>query len=321
MQVLCMGEALIDMLSDRGQPGITDATESFRKFAGGAPANVAVAVAKLGGESYLFGKLGKDQFGHYLHRTLEALEVNTAFTTYSEKGKTALAFVGLDADGERSFDFYIDNAAHTDISEADLVPAFFEKPRIVSFCSGSVSTPELRQVTLSAIDGFKAAGSILCLDINLRPAFWAEPSLAPYFIDEMAKQVDVIKASKEELIELYGESNIDGQIQSWMDCGVSLVLVTDGANPVAFYSHDTNGIYPTPPVSAVDTTAAGDAFVGGFLFTLAEEVQDKASFVAWAGNFESVMSSLRFATRCGAHAVSKYGAFDALPSRSDIELK
>ena len=318
MQVLCMGEALIDMLSTKEQDG-SGTTESFKKFAGGAPANVAVAVAKLGGDSGLFGKLGKDQFGEYLYRTLAELGVSTRFTGFSAQGKTALAFVGLDASGERSFDFYIDNAAHTDLSQADLEPALFAEPRIISFCSGSVSTPELRKVTEKALSQFRDAGSILCLDINLRPAFWDDAAMAPTLISETAAKVDIIKASHEELVELYGQANVEASIQSWLDSGVALILVTDGANPVAFYTRDTNGTYPTPKTQVVDTTAAGDAFVGGFLFTLAGEVQDKASFIHWAANFENILASLRFATQCGAFAVSRYGAFDALADKQQIE--
>ena len=318
MQVLCMGEALIDMLSTKEQ-NATGTTESFKKFAGGAPANVAVAVAKLGGDSGLFGKLGKDQFGEYLYRTLAELGVSTRFTGFSAQGKTALAFVGLDASGERSFDFYIDNAAHTDLSQADLEPALFAEPRIISFCSGSVSTPELRKVTEKALSQFRDAGSILCLDINLRPAFWDDAAMAPTLISETAAKVDIIKASHEELVELYGQANVEASIQSWLDSGVALILVTDGANPVAFYTRDTNGTYPTPKTQVVDTPAAGDAFVGGFLFTLAGEVQDKASFIHWAANFENILASLRFATQCGAFAVSRYGAFDALADKQQIE--
>tara|TARA_Y100001968_G_scaffold42797_1_gene32879 strand:+ start:6281 stop:7249 length:969 start_codon:yes stop_codon:yes gene_type:complete len=313
-----MGEALIDMLSTKEQ-NATGTTESFKKFAGGAPANVAVAVAKLGGDSGLFGKLGKDQFGEYLYRTLAELGVSTRFTGFSAQGKTALAFVGLDASGERSFDFYIDNAAHTDLSQADLEPALFAEPRIISFCSGSVSTPELRKVTEKALSQFRDAGSILCLDINLRPAFWDDAAMAPTLISETAAKVDIIKASHEELVELYGQANVEASIQSWLDSGVALILVTDGANPVAFYTRDTNGTYPTPKTQVVDTTAAGDAFVGGFLFTLAGEVQDKASFIHWAANFENILASLRFATQCGAFAVSRYGAFDALADKQQIE--
>ncbi len=316
MQVLCMGEALIDMLASKEQGG--NGAESFRKFAGGAPANVAVAVAKLGGDSALFGKLGKDQFGVYLHNTLSELGVDTSFTAYSERGQTALAFVGLDADGERSFDFYIDNAAHTDLSEADLVPELFQSPRIVSFCSGSLSTSALRSVTENGLAQFRNAGSILCLDINYRPAFWDDVALAPEIICEAAAQVDMIKASREELIDLYGEDQVDGKIQEWLDRGVSLILLTDGAQPVAFYTRDTDGTYPVPAAKAVDTTAAGDAFVGGFLFTMAQSVSNRESFVRWTGNFENILVTLKFATHCGAVAVSRYGAFDALPDQSHV---
>lgn len=318
MQVLCMGEALIDMLSDRKQRS-GGAVESFRKFAGGAPANVAVAVAKLGGNSALFGKLGRDQFGDYLYQTLRDLGVNTAFTGFSEKGKTALAFVGLDADGERSFDFYIENAAHTDLAECDLTDALFEQSRIVSFCSGSISMPRLREVTGVAIDRFRQAGSILCLDINLRPAFWDDASKAPTLISDTAKKVDVIKASREELVALYGESHVENMIQRWLASGVSLILVTDGGSPITFYSQDTDGTFPTPKTQVVDTTAAGDAFVGGLLFKLAGEVTDSESFRDWVGNFENVLDAIRFAAGCGAFAVSRYGAFDALPNIQQLK--
>ena len=195
----------------------------------------------------------------------------------------------------------------------------FAEPRIISFCSGSVSTPELRKVTEKALSQFRDAGSILCLDINLRPAFWDDAAMAPTLISETAAKVDIIKASHEELVELYGQANVEASIQSWLDSGVALILVTDGANPVAFYTRDTNGTYPTPKTQVVDTTAAGDAFVGGFLFTLAGEVQDKASFIHWAANFENILASLRFATQCGAFAVSRYGAFDALADKQQIE--
>jgi len=318
MQVLCMGEALIDMLATKEQNG-SGTIESFRKFAGGAPANVAVAVAKLGGDSALFGKLGKDQFGHYLHQTLTELGVDTTFTAFSDKGKTALAFVGLDDEGERSFDFYIDNAAHTDLTEADLVSALFDRPRIVSFCSGSFSTSALRQVTEAGLKQFTDAESVLCLDINYRPAFWDNVALAPEVISDAAGKVDMIKASREELVELYGESQVDSKIQQWLDSGVSLILLTNGAKPVSFYTRDTDGTFPVPEAEVVDTTAAGDAFVGGFLFMMSNAVVNRHSFVQWAGNFEHILTTLRFATQCGAVAVARYGAFDALPDQSHMK--
>ncbi|NVK54688.1 MAG: carbohydrate kinase [Alteromonadaceae bacterium] len=320
MQVLCMGEALIDMLSNRGQPGIDDNNESFRKFAGGAPANVAVAIAKLGGNSALLGKLGNDQFGHYLMKTLSSFGVATTFTAYSETGKTALAFVGLDSDGERSFEFYIDNAAHTDLHPEDLVPALFDAPRIVSFCSGSVCLPGLRAVTAEAIPKFKAAGSVLTLDINLRPAFWDDPALAPTTIDDIASQVDIIKASKEEMLELYGEAEADVKVAHWLSQGVSLVLITNGAAPIAYYSNEATGSFASPKdVKAVDTTAAGDAFVGGFLFQLAAQINHRNELTNWLANQNELLRALRFASACGAHAVSHYGAFDALPTAKDIQ--
>ena len=144
MKILCLGEVLIDMLS----AGAADQSEmpamnSFQPYAGGAPANVAVAVAKLGGQGAMVSKVGDDTFGRFLQDMLSYHKVNTDYVWSTKDANTALAFVNLDKDGERSFDFYVDNAAHKHIGEEDLAKVACDDTSVLHFCSGSISGPEL----------------------------------------------------------------------------------------------------------------------------------------------------------------------------------
>ncbi|MBB1396841.1 carbohydrate kinase [Pseudoalteromonas sp. SG44-8] len=319
MEVVAIGEALIDLLSnDCIDKTVLSSELGFTQFAGGAPANVAVAVAKLGGLSSLLGKVGDDPFGRFLIKALDTHNVKTSHVSFSKKGKTALAFVSLDESGERTFDFYDKDAAHYDLQISDLTPSLFAAPKIVSFCSGSLAKANVLNTTLNALKHFKEADSVTCFDINFRPAFWDEPLTAPSIINDIAKTVDVIKASKDELIALYGIEHIETAIKSWVDNGVSLVLMTDGGEPITFSSCSFSGTYPCPPANVVDTTAAGDAFVGGFLYQVASLVSDKNEFTDWVNNFENVLKAIDFATKCGASTVAKFGAFDALPTQQDL---
>ena len=135
MEVLAIGEALIDLLSNECiNENTSNQSFSFNQFAGGAPANVAVAVAKLGGKSALLGKVGDDKFGHFLINALKSHNVNTDHLGLSLRGKTAIAFVSLDKSGERTFEFYDKSAAHYDLHITDLDPTLFTQPKIVSFC-------------------------------------------------------------------------------------------------------------------------------------------------------------------------------------------
>ncbi|MDC9501759.1 MULTISPECIES: carbohydrate kinase [unclassified Pseudoalteromonas] len=319
MEVLAIGEALIDLLSNECiNENTSNQSFSFNQFAGGAPANVAVAVAKLGGKSALLGKVGDDKFGHFLINALKSHNVNTDHLGLSLRGKTAIAFVSLDKSGERTFEFYDKSAAHYDLHITDLDPTLFTQPKIVSFCSGSLAKPLIYDTTVYAMQQFNKVDSISCMDINFRPAFWDAPHTAASVIFEVAKTVNIIKASKEELTMLYGIEHIESTIKAWIDSGVTLVLMSDGAKPISFTSQSFSGTYPCPYANVVDTTAAGDSFIGGFLYQLAKQICNRSEFSTWTNNFENVLKAIDFATKCGALTVSKFGAFDALPTQSEI---
>lgn len=318
MQVFAIGEALIDFLSNNSSKNDKLGIGTFQPFAGGAPANVAVAVAKLGGHSSLIGKVGYDRFGTFLIESLKKNHVCIDYVSVSPTRKTALAFISLDEYGEREFEFFDEQAAHKDLGIEDYPDNIFAQASIVTFCSGLLTSQKLQEGGLNAIERFRAQRSIVHFDINYRPSFWHETNNAPSTIDTVIGQVDIVKASQEEMISLYGAENIELKVKEWLSAGVALVLITNGKNAIAFYTVYFNGTYPVPDVTAIDTTAAGDAFVGGFLYKLSTLVKDKETFISWLNNFENVLEVIDFAGKCGAHAVTKLGAFDALPSNHDI---
>ena len=320
MEVLAIGEALIDLLSSTCLEKDPSTVVTFTQYAGGAPANVAVAVAKLGGKSFLFGKVGKDQFGHFLINALKNNGVSTDFVGFSETGKTALAFVSLDHLGERSFEFYDTHAAHNDIQPSDFTAEIIEPTRVVSFCSGMLANEHQLDCTLQALEIFKKNQSIICLDINFRSAFWPPTQDAAGKISSAAIMANIIKASRDELVQLYGVEHIEQVVKSWIEQGVSLVIITDGGKPIAFYTQNFDGTYPAPKANVVDTTAAGDAFVGGFLYRVAGENSSSKTFVEWVANFQHVLKAIDFATKCGAFTVAHFGAFDSLPIMSDLNV-
>ena len=315
LPVLCFGEALIDMLGEH--PAGNDQLHYVR-FPGGAPANVAVAAALLGVNSALLGKVGDDEFGRFLLDRLAHYGVSTRCTGVSETGKTALAFVSLDQAGERQFAFYDDNAAHRDYGIEDLPESEFERPVIFHFCSGTLASDRVSAATRVGVELTASAGGLVSLDINYRSAFWRQQQSAAEAVRRSLRDADVIKTSREELLLLFGadaEDQLVPELLADRDC---LVLVTDGGGPVRYYSRKHAGEVSPPPTEVVDTTAAGDAFIGGLLYQLSRRLLNRDDFLVLLESPAAVEEVVDFASRCGASAVSRKGAFTSLPRHQDL---
>lgn len=310
MKVIAFGEALIDMLAlpEAGQ-------RKFLEQPGGAPANVAVGVAKLGGDAMFVGQVGKDMFGDLLVRSMSGYGVDTSALHQTPAAMTALAFVSLDPDGERSFAFYRNRSADLLYRVEYLPDTVFDSPAIFHCGSNTLTDDEILNTTLDLMQQAREAGCLVSFDVNYRHNLWPNGTTPAEPIWDAMVASDLVKLSREELEALYGDEKT--LVQQLLDAGVKLVLITDGGNPLNAYWAGGNAQVAPIAADMIDSTAAGDAFVAGLLHQMAAQGIARDKLESWV-NDQKFEEALTYACRCGAVAVSRYGAFDALPTAEDL---
>lgn len=314
--IVCFGEALIDFIGD---PGIeTHGERVFHQHAGGAPANVAAAVARLGGSSEFVGMFGRDMFGDFLIERLHAAGVSTRYAHRTSAAKTALAFVALDAQGERSFSFYRPPAADLLFRDDHFDDTCFANASIFHVCSNSLTDEDIARTTLTGMARARAAGALVSMDMNLRPSLW------PRDVDPLPRlwlalcAADVVKLADEELAYLAAHGTGERAALERLLASARVVVVTNGPEPLRWFTRTGSGQLPALRVPVVDTTAAGDAFVGGLLFEFAERGVGTATLDKLLLDGEAWARVLRFATACGALTVMRHGAFAAMPALDEV---
>lgn len=316
-KIICFGEALIDFLA---APAAPDAPLPFLRNAGGAPANVAVALAKLGMPVAFAGMLSTDMFGDFLLESLDAAGVDTSCIVRTDRANTALAFVSLDASGERSFNFYRPPAADLLFADADFQPASFTGLAAFHACSNSLTEAPIAAATLAGMRRARDAGAVVSFDLNLRPALWPQGTDPLPLLWQALGLADLVKLSAEELDYLAADAGSADAVRERLWQGRTQVLVvSDGAQPLAWHTRTAAGSSPVPAVRAVDTTGAGDAFVAGLLACLVEQGVSPAALEGFFHDAARRAPALRFAGACGASAVTRRGAFAAMPCRADLK--
>ncbi|KQN97361.1 MULTISPECIES: carbohydrate kinase family protein [Stenotrophomonas] len=319
-KIVCFGEILIDLLAQ--PPASPQAPRAFLQYAGGAPANVAVAAARLGARSHFAGMLGCDMFGDFLADSLAESGVNTDCIVRTSAAKTALAFVALDGAGERSFSFYRPPAADLLFRAEHFQPACFDGTGCFHVCSNSLTEPSIAETTFAGMDRARAAGAVVSLDLNLRPMLWPAQVDPTPWLWQALEQADLVKLSREELDYLARPFGSDGRAQvlhRLLAARARWVIVTDGAAPLHWHTRNAHGEVPGFRVLPVDTTAAGDAFVGGVLHGLAERGGTGGAFDAFCRDHDAIVATLRFGAAVGALAVTRKGAFAAMPTLEEVQ--
>ena len=316
--VACFGEVLIDF-----QP-VPDSTRSlpprFEQHAGGAPANVAVAIAALGGKAEFIGMLSNDPFGNFLLDSLQRAGVGTKYVQRTSAAPTALAFVTLDEKYERHFSFYRPPAADLLFRESRLSANAFKQTAVFHTCSNSLTEEGIALTTLACMKRARKADALVSFDMNLRPALWPDGVNPAPRIWKALALADVVKLSTEELSFLAASAGSEADAMKRIFAShAQLVLVTDGANPLRWMSRNSSGQLETFSVRTIDSTAAGDAFTGGLIFALLGGDISPGSLSAMIADTDEFTTVLRFASACGALATTRRGAFLAMPSRAEVE--
>ncbi|CAA3013350.1 fructokinase-2 [Olea europaea var. sylvestris] len=309
--IVSFGEMLIDFVPTVSGVSLAEAP-GFLKAPGGAPANVAIAVARLGGKAAFIGKLGEDEFGHMLAGILKENGVSADGIPFDKGARTALAFVTLRADGDREFMFYRNPSADMLLTPDELNLELIRSAKVFHYGSISLIVEPCRSAHLKAMEVAKDAGALLSYDPNLRLPLWPSADEARTQIMNIWDKADVIKISDVELEFLTGNNKIDdaSAMSLWHD-NLKLLLVTLGENGCRYYTKNFHGSVDAFHVKAVDTTGAGDSFVGALLCKIVNDhdiIQDELR----------LKEVLKFACACGAITTTKKGAIPALPTEKEV---
>lgn len=308
--VITCGEMLIDFVPTVTGVSLIEAP-AFKKAAGGAPANVAVGLSRLGVTSAFIGKVGEDAFGHFLAQTLIDNQVDTSGLIFSSEARTALAFVSLKADGDRDFMFYRHPSADMLFRPDEVNESLIRSSQIFHFGSISLISEPSRSATRQALEIARQAGLLVTYDPNLRLNLWQDEATARQGILSAWDQAQVIKVSREELIFLSGQENLEIGVHSLWHAGLALMVVTDGKAGCWYITASSLGKVAGFEVQAVDATGAGDAFVAGLLKGLIEHP------AAWEDE-NTLLRICRYSNAVGALTTTQRGAIPALPTAAQV---
>jgi fructokinase len=310
--VTALGELLVDFTpsgySDKGYV-------LFETNPGGAPANVLAALSKLNIKTSFIGKVGNDQFGYFLKAQLKENNIDTSNLLFSEKFNTTLAFVHLDQTGDRSFHFYREPGADIKLMKEEINEEVIQLSKIFHFGSLSMTHEPAATATFTAIDYAKKHNLMISYDPNLRIPLWDSLDHAKEMIKKGLKYADIVKLSEEELEFLTGYDDVEKGsevIKKQYDC--SLVFVTLGSKGCFYQSKNGSGKTEGFNVDVVDTTGAGDAFVGGALYKILESNKHINGFSK--GELDAVAI---FANAVGAFATVSKGGIPSMPTMEQIE--
>lgn len=306
--VLCVGEALIDFISVDNGFSISDSS-GFKKEAGGAPLNVACTVNHFGGRAALATAVGDDSFGRYLEDFITFYGVDKTFLQTLKKHSTTLAFVSLMKNGERDFEFMRGADSFFTIKEKDLKKYseydLFHFGSATAFLGGQLEKSYKLLFDMAVSDG-----KIISFDPNYRSAFWHDDHrLFKSKILSFMQEASIIKLSDEELRIITGESDIEDGVNLLYQENPALYCITLGKKGTYIRNESISTVVPSIEVNPVDTTGAGDGFIGALLYKISS-YDDPGSLIAGVG----IIDEIKFANKVGAMITTKKGALSALPS-------
>lgn len=306
MKILCIGEALIDMIcTDKGR-ALSDG-DNFLKKPGGAPTNVAAAIAALGGAVSLVTKVGTDPFGRHLVQVMQSFGVSTDHMLMDPDHFTTFAFVSLMENGER--DFYFNRGADGQLSIANIEAINLEEYSIIHFGSATAFLPgplqdAYRELLKKAAD----RNIFISFDPNYRQLLYSDRK--PSFIEQswhFLKSCDFMKLSDEEAMLITGEKTLEAAAKNILAKTSAVFAITLGKEGTMVGYHNETFIVPSIKVTPVDTTGAGDAFVGAVLYQLQERSLHEIRSLS-SRQWEQIVLN---ANKAGARTCEYLGAMEA----------
>lgn len=309
--VYCIGELLIDFICKEKGVSLANAT-SFEKKAGGAPANVAAAITKLGGSAAFLGQVGNDAFGTYLRDVLCAEAIQTELLTL--EGQTTLAFVSIDENGERSFQFNRGGDGEYTLTSEQI--ATIAEAGLVHFGSATAFLPgKLRDTYFQLAQHAKDNNQFISFDPNYRDALINTPERETAFVADshaFLSIADFVKVSDEEAMLITGETTLQAAVEKLHVLGAKVVTVTLGKIGTLLSMDGQQTTIGSIKIEQVDSTGAGDAFVGGVLYQVAKLTDPKTI------TFQQWQEIIQFANIVGAITCTNYGAMASMPNLESV---
>lgn len=307
--IVAIGEVLIDLT----QKGVDEnGVAQYAANPGGAPANLAVAAARLGAKTAFVGKVGRDAFGNSLRAVLEANNVDTQGLLEDAKEHTTLAVVSVDETGERSFSFYRNPSADVNLRAEELPEKLLKDTRVLHFGSVSLTAEPARSATLYAARIARENGCLVSYDPNYRASLWNSQEEAVREMKNALPLCDILKISDEELPLLTGTTDPAEGSGMLAKLGIRLIFITLGANGAFFRLGAQTGSVPGIPVKVGDTNGAGDTFFGAALSKLVKEDLNTLTL-------PRLTQIAAFANKAASITTSRHGAIPAMPRLEEVE--
>ncbi|MDZ8027369.1 MAG: carbohydrate kinase [Nostoc sp. ChiQUE01a] len=313
-RVLCLGEILFDCLAD--QLGLKlEEVKSWTPYPGGAPANVACALVKLGTPTAFIGAIGEDEPGNALVKLLQDVGVETTGVQRHPTAPTRQVYVTRDLSGDRTFagfgQYDTSEFADTRLQAKQLPDSLFQEADFLVLGTLELAYPESEQAVYRALELAEQYDLKIILDVNWRPVFWHDPNIAHQKIPELFNKVDFLKLSKEEAEWLF-ETADPGAI-TYRLASIEGVLVTDGENGCTYCLGENEGKLPSFSIPVVDTTGAGDSFLAGFIHQL------RQYGIHSLRDAETAKRIVTYASAVGALTTIKAGAIASQPTAAEVE--
>lgn len=311
--VVAIGELLVDFTPH----GISEGNHPcFERNPGGGPANLACAVAKLGGKVAFLSQVGDDMFGQALKHLVETEGVDCSQVRLSGDYKTTLAFVGLDEQGERSFSFYRKNGADTMMERKDFDLAVLNDTKYFFLSSVLMAEGTSREMSFECLEYAKEHDIPVVFDPNLRENLWESADEMKQYVKKTLPYANIVKVSEEELMFLMDSQDIEQSAKLMREqYDIDILLVTLGKDGCKAYTKKGEVAHKGYQVEKpVDTTAAGDSFNGGFLSQLVTYNKSHMDCT-----LEEIAECVKIGNAVGSLTVTKRGAIAALPTKDEVE--
>lgn len=317
-KLYAIGEALIDFIPQTHNKPIRQVT-SFHPVVGGAPANVCGAFTRLGGKAEMITQLGNDPFGDKILDEFDRFGIGINHVLRTDKANTSLAFVALNEDGNREFSFFRNPGADM-LLQPELIKAeWFEDAYALHFCSVSLGNFPMKDAHIKAIEYAKKGGALISFDPNVRLPLWKNSDELKERILQFIPKAHILKISDEELSFITGHKKIEYALSDLFRGDVKLIIYTLGSGGAMAFTRNISAESKGVKVNAVDTTGAGDGFIGSMLYQLYEDGVN-------ANNIENISEKdlkqyLDFSNKFCSISVMKQGAIASYPNKEQCQEK